>query len=170
NGHKVGTDKWRYKLEWYGRLASWLAAHDKDQPLVLCGDFNIAPTNKDVANLEEFEGSVLFNPEIVAKLEALLEWGLSDVFRIHRPDDDAYSWWDYRRGGFERNNGMRIDLILTSKPVTDNAVASFIDVDERQPESDQEGTHLIGEKPSDHAPVLLAFKPVEKNLVQGALL
>ncbi len=149
NGQRMTSDKYPYKIEWYRRLKRWLEANcSPGGPVLVCGDFNVALTDADVGP-GEWEGGVLYNPEIVGMLEDLMSWGLTDVFRIHNPEPGQYSWWDYRQAAFERDSGMRIDYIFATQPLVDAAVASFIDKDER--------IEVENDKPSDHAPVVATF-------------
>lgn len=148
NGGKLGSDKWRYKLAWYDRLAQWLDAHaDPSQPLVLCGDFNIAPTDLDVDRVEKWADTVLCTPPGRAALQRLVDWGLVDTFRQHHHDGGHYSWWDYRPPGLRGNDGLRIDQIYATAPLAARCTAAGIDVEERK-----------GNRPSDHAPIWADFE------------
>jgi len=148
NGQEVGSEKWAYKLEWLRRLRSWLDRRCRpDQPLVLCGDFNVAPEAKDVHDPATWEPTVLFHPEARAALESVRAWGLTDTLRLHRQEDGLYSWWDYRMLAFPKNNGLRIDFVLASAPLAQRCSAAAIDHDERK-----------GTLPSDHAPVIAEFR------------
>jgi len=136
-------------LEWLGRLRHYLEAHhDPAKPLALCGDFNIAPEDRDVANPPKWRESVLCHEQARSALRRLAAWGLVDVFRRHHPEGGFYSWWDYRRLGFPKNDGLRLDLILATEPLARRSVGAEIDREERK-----------GEKPSDHVPVLATFAP-----------
>jgi exodeoxyribonuclease-3 len=147
NGGEVGSDKWTYKLEWLGRLRRYLTErHDPQEPLILCGDFNVAPSDADIANPAAWQSGVLCHPEARAELEALLAWGLVDVFGREHPNGGIYSWWDYRGGAFSKDEGLRIDLILATEPVADLCAETLIDREERE-----------GPSPSDHAPVVAIF-------------
>jgi exodeoxyribonuclease-3 len=148
NGQEVGSDKWDYKLQWMDRLKKYLNEHHApDERLILCGDFNVTRDDADVARPAEWAGSVLCHQKIRDSFESLLEWGLIDVFREQHPDGGLYSWWDYRMLGFPKNNGLRIDYVLASKPLAKKCKTAEIDRDERK-----------GAKPSDHAPVVVDFK------------
>jgi exodeoxyribonuclease-3 len=114
--------------------------------LVLCGDLNIAPESRDVANPDVWEGSVLFNPEMRTQIRQILDLGLVDTFRLHHAESGYYSWWDYQQLGFPRNDGLRIDHILVTRRLADRCTEAFIDREERK-----------GQKPSDHAPVVAVF-------------
>ena len=147
NGRRVDSEKYAYKLEWLQRLLRYLERCELDsRPFLLCGDLNIAPDVKDVANPESWEGGVLFSEELSGRFDELIGAGLVDAFRIHHRRGGHFSWWDYRRLGFQRNNGLRIDHILASRALADRCTETAIDRDERK-----------GFKPSDHAPVLAAF-------------
>ncbi len=147
NGQEVGSEKYAYKLEWLGRLRSYLAALLEQHPLLLvAGDFNIAPEDRDVHDPAKWEGSVHVSaPEraALAKIEAL---GLEDLFRRFEQPPGAYSWWDYRMGAFRRNHGLRIDLMLASPALAARCTACSID---RGPRA--------WERPSDHVPVTASF-------------
>jgi len=147
NGESVGSEKYSYKLGWLEALRKWLAAelaiHDK---LVVLGDFNIAPEDRDVHDPGEWRGKVLCSDAERAALGHLLELGLQDSFRLFEQPEKMYSWWDYRSGGFRRNNGLRIDLLLVSKGLAPLCRQSRID---REPRT--------LERPSDHAPVWIEF-------------
>ena len=147
NGSVVGSEKWDYKLDWMRRLRSYLDAnHNRSEPLALCGDFNVAPEDRDVANPEKWRNSVLCHEAGRAALRGVCEWGLADGFRWHRSEDGLYSWWDYRQLGFPKNDGLRIDHVLVTGELARRVQAAEIDRQERK-----------GKQPSDHAPVLLRF-------------
>lgn len=148
NGSAVGSDKFAYKLEWFERLADFLEEEfDPEEPLVLCGDFNIAPRPEDVWNPEAFAGQLLFSEAEHAALQRLLDFGLADMFGAMNPGKGHYSWWDYRNFSFGRDQGLRIDYHLITEPLLDSCVAYTIDAAERQDNHE--------EKPSDHAPVII---------------
>lgn len=145
NGQRVGSDKYAYKLDWMERLRAWLdRSFDPAEPLVLAGDFNVAPDDADVARPEEWEGSVLCHPDARAALAEVQSFGLVDVFRKHHPEGGVYSWWDYRQLAFPKGNGLRIDHVYATPPVAERSVDAFVDRDERK-----------GKSPSDHAPVVI---------------
>jgi exodeoxyribonuclease III len=148
NGQEVGSEKWSYKLDWLRRLRAWLDRRcSPDEPLLLCGDFNVAPEARDVHDPAAWEPTVLFHPEARAALDSVRAWGLADTLRLHRQEDGLYSWWDYRMLAFPRNNGLRIDFVLASAPLARRCSAASIDRDERK-----------GTLPSDHAPVIAEFR------------
>jgi exodeoxyribonuclease III len=146
NGQVVGSDKYAYKLDWYGRLREFLDGHDPQGEVLLCGDMNVAPEDRDTWDPELWRGKVLFSDPEKAALRTVVEWGLTDALRIHHPEGGLYTWWDYRAGAFHRGWGMRIDHILVSAPLARRCVAVEIDREERK-----------GEKPSDHAPLVATF-------------
>jgi len=142
NGRGLLDDQYRYKLRWLADLRAFLeATADPSTPVVVAGDFNIAPADNDVAPgiLAETHTS----PEVRGALGALLDWGMVDVFRRHHPNEPIYSWWDYRAGDFHNGRGLRIDLMLATAPVADHTSFVLIDRQARK-----------GKLPSDHAPVL----------------
>lgn len=147
NGHSVGSEKYEYKLGWLAALHEFLqqelAEHEK---LVVLGDFNIAPDDRDVYDPVKWGDDILCSPAERAALKKLLDLGLSDVFRKFDQPEATFSWWDYRAAGFRRNAGLRIDLILASNDMADNCAASFVD---REPRT--------WERPSDHTPVIAEF-------------
>ena len=147
NGHSVGSEKYEYKLGWLAALNVFLndqmKTHDK---LVVLGDFNIAPEDRDVYDAEKWGDDILCSPLEREALGELLKLGLTDVYRNFEQPEKAFSWWDYRRAGFQRNAGLRIDLILTSDTMTAACQASYID---REPRA--------WERPSDHTPVIAEF-------------
>jgi exodeoxyribonuclease-3 len=147
NGQSVGSEKYEYKLNWLGALERFLAAelktHDK---LVVLGDFNIAPEDRDVYDAEKWGEDILCSPPERAALASLMELGLADVFRQFDQPEKTFSWWDYRAAGFRRNAGLRIDLILATAALTTACEASYID---REPRT--------WERPSDHTPVIAEF-------------
>ena len=149
NGSAVGSEKYGYKLAWLDALGDWvtnlLASGD---PLLLVGDFNIAPDDRDVYDPAAWEGKILCSDDERQRLQRLIGLGLCDVFRRFEQTPQAFSWWDYRSGGFRRNEGLRIDLILASPTLAERCDGCEIDVGPRR-----------WEKPSDHAPVVVRLRP-----------
>lgn len=146
NGQGVGSDKWAFKLAWLKRLRAWLDRRSPLAPLAVCGDFNVAPDERDVKHPALWEQSVLFHPEARQGLQHVMAWGLEDVFRRHRQEGGLYSWWDYRMLAFPKNDGLRIDLVLATPSLAERSTAASIDREERK-----------GVQPSDHAPVITEF-------------
>ncbi len=147
NGEEVGSDKYAYKLSWLRTLEKFLAAELKSHPrLVLLGDFNIAPEERDVHDPKRWEGRVLFSDKERAAFQRLIRQGLTDVFRQFEQPEKSFSWWDYRMNAFKRNAGLRIDHILASSALTPLCRACAIDATPRRLE-----------RPSDHAPVVAEF-------------
>jgi exodeoxyribonuclease-3 len=147
NGQAVGSDKYEYKLRWLAALREYAAAELAKHPrLVILGDFNIAPEDRDVHDPKAWEGSVHVSEPERAALRGLLDTGLEDCFRRFEQPERTYSWWDYRMMAFRRNAGLRIDLILASAALARNCDACHVDKAPRRLE-----------RPSDHAPVLAAF-------------
>lgn len=148
NGKYVGSDTWPYKLEWLRRLRTHLdQAYDPGEDLALCGDFNIAPGERDVARPDEWRGSVLFHEELTGLLGELMAWGLVDTIRLHHTGEGPFTWWDYRMLGFPKNNGLRIDHILATASLAARCREAYVCRDERK-----------GKLPSDHAPVVAVFE------------
>jgi exodeoxyribonuclease-3 len=147
NGQAPGSEKFAYKLAWLAALAHWLGAELARFPaLALCGDYNIAPEDRDVHDPAAWEGQNLVSPQERAAFRALLDMGLSDAFRQFEQPGKMFSWWDYRMFGFRRNAGMRIDHILLSPPLAARCTACQIDREPRRLE-----------QPSDHAPVFVTL-------------
>ena len=147
NGSSVGSEKYDYKLGWlkalHGFLESELEQHDD---LVVLGDFNIAPDDRDVYDPEKWGDDILCSPLEREALQGLIDLGLSDVYRQFEQPEQSFSWWDYRAAGFRRNAGLRIDLILASEAMASRCTASYIDKEPR-----------TWERPSDHTPVIAEF-------------
>ena len=149
NGQSVGSEKYQYKLRWLEALRKWLEAEARaHQRLVVLGDFNIAPEDRDVHDPAAWAGSVHVSEPEREALRSLLGVGLVDVFRRFEQPPKSFSWWDFRTRGFSRNDGLRIDLILANQALAARATGSRIDVEPRR-----------GERPSDHTPVLASFDP-----------
>lgn len=150
NGRSVGSDHYRAKLAWLAELKAHLEAEcDPASPVAVCGDFNVAPDDRDVWDPVVVHGSTHVSPperQAIADLEA---WGLVDGFRRCYAQDRLYSWWDYRAGDFHQHRGMRIDLILVSSCLAERITFALIDRFARK-----------GRQPSDHAPVLVDIEDV----------
>jgi len=147
NGNSVGSDKYDYKLSWLAALRGFLERELLEhESLVVLGDFNIAPDDRDVYDPEKWGDDILCSPAERAALQALLDLGLIDVFRAFEQPEKTFSWWDYRAAGFRRNAGLRIDLILASAALAGRCIASYVD---REPRT--------WERPSDHTPVIAEF-------------
>jgi exodeoxyribonuclease-3 len=145
NGRAVDTSFYRAKLAWFERLARWLReTQDPAQPLVIGGDFNVAPDDMDVYDMADFVGSTHVSPAERAAVAALREWGLVDAYRLHHPEPGKFSWWDYRAGNFHKGLGMRIDHLYVTKSIAERCTSAEIDRDARK-----------GKLPSDHAPVYI---------------
>jgi exodeoxyribonuclease III len=149
NGQAVDSDKYEYKMRWLTALHTWLAGELQKYPhLVLLGDYNIAPEDRDCHDPKAWEGQVLVSPKERAHFQNLLDLGLHDSFRLFEQADKQFSWWDYRMMGFRRNLGMRIDHILVSDALKAQCLACVIDKAPRKLE-----------RPSDHTPVMLSLNP-----------
>ena len=147
NGSEVGSEKYRYKLDWLASLRDFLADEmQQHENLVVLGDFNIAPADADVYDPEKWGDAILCSPLEREALGKLLDLGLSDVFRKFDQPESTFSWWDYRAAGFRRNAGLRIDLILASASMAARCTASYVDKEPR-----------AWDRPSDHAPVVAEF-------------
>ena len=146
NGKTVGCDKYDYKLRWIEAVHGWLSDELKQHPrLVVLGDFNIAPEDRDVHDPVRWnEDTILTSTAERAALRRLQQLGLHDSFRLHNEEGGHFSWWDYRAAGFRRNLGLRIDLALVSEALKARTTAAHID---REPR--------LWDRPSDHAPVFV---------------
>ena len=143
NGQEVGCDKYDYKLRWLAALADWLSSELQAYPrLALCGDYNIAPDERDVHDPQRWQDCILVSEPERAAFRRFIELGLADSFRLFAQPEKTFSWWDYRMLGFQKNQGLRIDHILLSAPLAAQCTAAGID---RAPRK--------RERPSDHAPV-----------------
>jgi exodeoxyribonuclease-3 len=147
NGRSLDDPHYEYKLDWMGRLLAHLkATTTPEQPVLVGGDFNIAPADIDVWKPAAFEGATHTSPPERAALAAIEAWGMHDVFRRHHTAGSLFSWWDYRAGDFHEGRGMRIDLLLATTPLAERCTWSVIDRNARK-----------GKQPSDHAPVIADF-------------
>jgi len=148
NGQSVGSDKYAFKLDWFGRLRKCLEREfDAASALALAGDFNVAPADIDVHDAEVWRGQIMCSEPERAALAELLRWGLVDAFRAKHPEQVAFTWWDYRMLGFPKNRGLRIDHVLLTRPLLARLEDVSIDRDERK-----------GKSASDHAPVLAVLR------------
>ena len=148
NGQAPGSEKFAYKMQWLEALRAWLkdelAAHPR---LVLMGDYNIAPEDRDVHDPVLWAGQIHCTPEERAHFQALAGLGLIDAFRLFEQPEKSWSWWDYRMLAFRKNQGLRIDHILVSAALKGEVTACTIDKLPRK-----------NERPSDHAPVILTLR------------
>ena len=147
NGQAVDSEKYEYKMRWLEALIDWLAGELQKYPnLVLLGDYNIAPEDRDCHDPKLWEGQILVSPRERENFQKLIQLGLHDSFRLFDQVDKSFSWWDYRMMGFRRNFGMRIDHILVSDPLKEKCLNCVIDKTPRKLE-----------RPSDHTPVVLTL-------------
>ena len=143
NGNPVDTEKYDYKKNWLDSLIKQLKnLSKKNENIILAGDFNIIPSAEDVYNVKSFEDDALYRLEIRKKLREMINLGFSDVYRHFNEDKEGYTFWDYMRGAWQKNNGMRIDHFLASNSILDNIKSVNINKDPRG-----------REKPSDHTPI-----------------
>lgn len=144
NGQAPGTDKFEYKMQWMRSLRDWvrdeLARHPK---LVLMGDYNVAPEDRDVYDPIAWAGQIHCTPEEREQFRLLLALGLHDAFRLFEQPEKSWTWWDYRNLAFRKNQGLRIDHILVSEALKASVTSCTIDKAPRK-----------NERPSDHAPVV----------------
>jgi len=148
NGSEVGSEKFAYKLDWFEKVTAWVEEKRKQQEkFIILGDFNIAPTDRDVHNPKSWHEKILCSTPERDALQKLLNLGFHDSFRLFEQEDEIWSWWDYRSGGLENNKGLRIDLILSSVILANQCTASYVDKAPR-----------TWERPSDHAPVVAEYR------------
>ena len=147
NGRSLDDDHYQYKLSWLARLRAHLDAEaDPASDVVVLGDWNIAPDDRDVYDPKAFEGATHVSDRERKALDEIMGFGLVDVFRERYDADGLYSWWDYRGGNFHKKMGLRIDYLLASRSLAARSVSDLVDRNARK-----------GQKPSDHAPVLGLF-------------
>ena len=150
NGRVVDSEFYLEKLEWLARLGRWLDDNDPATELAICGDYNVAPEDTDVWDINAVHGATHVSPRERAAVARLREWGMVDVVRRFHPEPDYFTWWDYRAGHFHKNFGMRIDHVYVTESLAARAVGAERDRDARKP-STYPGI------PSDHAPVVVDF-------------
>ena len=147
NGERVDSDKYRYKLEWLAALRGLMAQELARHPhLLIAGDFNVAPDDRDVHDPRAWAGKVLCSAHEREALAQLMALGFSDTFRLFEQPEKVFSWWDYRGIAFRRNWGLRIDLMLASSQLSQKCLGCRIDKEPRR-----------WERPSDHVPVIAEF-------------
>ena len=148
NGREVGSEKYAYKLHWLEAVTEFVRAElGRFERVVVLGDFNIAPEDRDVHDPEAWHEKILCSTPERDALRRLLDLGLRDTFRLFEQEEKSFSWWDYRAAGFRRNLGLRIDLILASGEMARQCRACSIDVAPRRLP-----------RPSDHTPVVATFE------------
>jgi len=147
NGSEVGSEKYLYKLDWLKKVTAFIKKDLKNYAnYIVLGDFNIAPEDQDVHDPAAWQEKILCSSKEREALQAMLDVGFVDTFRLFEQEGNSFSWWDYREAGFSRNRGLRIDLILASMPLEATCSFSSIDKEPRR-----------NERPSDHAPVIAEF-------------
>jgi exodeoxyribonuclease-3 len=146
NGQAVGSPAYDYKMKWYVRLRRCLEREKREQPLVVCGDYNVAPKDEDVYDPDLWRGAIMCSDGERKAFEELCGIGLVDTLRLHQSETGLFSWWDYRMLAFPKNRGLRIDAILASETLAKKCIATGIDREMRK-----------GKEPSDHAPVWAEF-------------
>jgi exodeoxyribonuclease-3 len=149
NGQEVGSDKYKYKLDWLARVTDHLGNEAaKHKNLVVLGDFNIAPEDRDVHDPAAWHEKILCSTPEREALKLMQSIGLVDSYRERDSEAGKYSWWDYRQAGFQRNRGLRIDLVLASQALAPRIGGVGIDLEPRR-----------WERPSDHAPATMELTP-----------
>ena len=148
NGQEIGSEAFEYKLRWLEALREYLATHvEAREKVLICGDWNVALEDRDVHDPDLWRGKLHCSEPERASIGRLIEMGLADLFRRFHEDAGLFSWWDYRRLGFQKNKGLRIDYFLGSPELVERCEGVAINREERK-----------GEKPSDHAPVEATFR------------
>jgi exodeoxyribonuclease-3 len=146
NGRVVGSPFYAGKLAWLDRLGRWLADNlSPEEPVILGGDLNVTPTDDDVWDPAAAHGGTHVSEPEREALARLREWGLVDAYRLHQAGGGRYTWWDYRAGMFQKNMGMRLDLVYVTKALAERVVWAEIDREARKGKP----------TPSDHAPVVV---------------
>lgn len=149
NGQAVGAEAYFEKIQWLIKLRQHLATgFDPKKPFLICGDFNIAPEDKDIWDVRLRAGLHCSKAERDS-LNAIVAWGLKDTLRMKTQDPGVFTWWFYTPTDFKKNKGMRIDLLLATEPLAARLLDVTIDKEERGKKD--------AEKPSDHAPVVATF-------------
>ena len=147
NGSEVGSEKFEYKLHWLEQVTAWLAREINEfENVIVLGDFNIVPDDRDVHDPEGWREKILCSTPEREALGKILDLGFQDTFRLFEQEERTWSWWDYRMNAFRRKMGLRIDLILASKAMAKSCTASYVDIEPRRQE-----------RPSDHTPVIAEF-------------
>jgi len=147
NGSEVGSEKFEYKLHWLEQVTAWLANEiNEHENVIVLGDFNIVPDDRDVHDPEGWREKILCSTPEREALGEILGLGMQDTFRLFEQADRTWSWWDYRMNAFRRKMGLRIDLILASKAMAQRCNSSYVDIEPRRQE-----------RPSDHTPVIAEF-------------
>ena len=147
-GYAPDSEKFQYKLEWFGRLQDYFSKHfEPHMPLLWVGDFNVAPEPIDVFDPKKLSGSIGFHPDEHKALSAIKAWGFVDIFRVHESAGSMYTFWDYRiRNALQKGLGWRVDHIWATQPLADKSSRAWIDVNPR-----------LSERPSDHTFVVAEF-------------
>jgi len=146
NGKHTGHEDFPKKLRWFDSLAAWLGVQRADEAIVLGGDFNVCPAAIDSWNERGLAGEIFHTVDERARFQRLLDWGFADLYRVLHPEEQAFSWWDYRGGAFHRGHGLRIDFLLGTEPVRSRVQCVEIDREWRKKQD--------GLTASDHAPVI----------------
>jgi exodeoxyribonuclease-3 len=148
NGSEVGSEKYTYKLNWLEQVTGFIADQmQRFDKVIVLGDFNIAPQDRDVHDPESWHEKILCSTAEREALQRILDLGLSDTFRQFEQEEKIWSWWDYRMAAFRRNMGLRIDLVLASEALAKVCSAAYIDKEPRRQD-----------RPSDHAPAVAEFQ------------
>jgi exodeoxyribonuclease-3 len=144
NGSSVGSEKYDYKLGWFEVLNQYLQKLLTEGEICLCGDFNVAPDDRDIYDPTGKDNHIMASPAERSAIASIKSLGFQDAFRKFNSEGGQYSWWDYRTRAFSRNRGWRIDHHFLTEKLYQKAANCWIDIIPRQQE-----------RPSDHTPVIL---------------
>ena len=148
NGQEVGSAKYSYKLDWMRRLRTYLdSSFSASDDVVVVGDFNVALEDRDVHDPDWWRGRILCSDEERAAMRSVMAFGLHDSFRQHHDEAGVYTWWHYTAGAVQKDDGLRIDYVLSSQTASDKCIDVLVHKDERNKQS-----------PSDHAPVTAVYR------------
>lgn len=147
NGQAVGSEAFGYKMQWFDRLRAHLVrTRERFENVLVCGDFNVAPEDRDTHDADLWRGAIMCSDQERAVYDSLLQLGFRDTLRLHHAERGIFSWWDYRMLAFPKNRGLRIDEILASEKMAARSTNAGVDREMRK-----------GTEPSDHAPIWAEF-------------
>jgi len=146
-GTAPDSEKFLYKLEWYMRLREHFNKNfSPDEPILWVGDLNVAMDERDVHNPKSAWGSVCYCQETINAMNNVIDWGFTDVFRMHNQEDGQFTFWDYRvKNGFKRNAGWRLDYIMATRPLAESCTRCWVDKEPRALDKPSDHTFLLAE-------------------------